>query len=138
MPKLKELALFSVAGTAGFLIDSAVLYLLKETLGLYGARATSFLCAVIGTWLINRRLTFRHRSSNLPLHKEFAKYLAMMLLGGAANYAIYVLSVYANSTVREHPIIGVALGSLAGMVINYAQMKFLLFKAKPVPNDKQE
>lgn len=138
MPKLKELALFGVAGTAGFLIDSAVLYLLKETLGLYGARVTSFLCAVIGTWLINRRLTFRHRSSNLPLHKEFAKYLAMMLLGGAANYAIYVLSVYANSTVREHPIIGVALGSLAGMVINYVQMKFLLFKAKPVPNDKQE
>lgn len=138
MPKLKELALFGVAGTAGFLIDSAVLYLLKGTLGLYGARASSFLCAVIGTWLINRRLTFRHSPSNLSLHKEFAKYLIMMLLGGTANYAVYALSVYANSTVHEHPVIGVALGSLAGMVINYAQMKFLLFKAKFPPEHKQE
>lgn len=129
MPKLKELFFFGLAGTVGFLIDSTTLYMLKGALGLYLARAISFLCAVIGTWLINRSLTFKHHSSQLTLSREFLRYLIMMLLGGVVNYLVYALSVYNLPTVREHPILGVALGSLAGMVVNYLQMKLLLFKA---------
>lgn len=129
MPRLKELFSFGLAGTAGFLIDSAVLYALKGAMGLYLARAVSFLCAVLGTWLINRNLTFQHRSSQLSLGQEFIRYLTMMLLGGAVNYLAYALSIHYLPTVRDYPILGVALGSLAGMVVNYLQMKLLLFKA---------
>ncbi|WP_454007181.1 GtrA family protein [Alcaligenes sp. Marseille-Q7550] len=128
MPKLRELIFFGLAGTAGFLIDSAMLYMLKDALGLYLARVASFLCAVLGTWLINRSLTFQHRPSRLPLAHEFIRYLGMMMLGGAVNYLVYVLAVHNLHTVREYPVIGVALGSLAGMLVNYAQMKLLLFK----------
>lgn len=129
MPRFKELFLFGLAGTAGFLIDSAVLYALKGAMGLYLARAVSFLCAVLGTWLINRNLTFQHRSSQLSLGQEFIRYLTMMLLGGAVNYMAYALSIHYLPTVRDYPVLGVALGSLAGMVINYLQMRLLLFKA---------
>lgn len=129
MRKLKELLFFGLAGTAGFLIDSAVLYTLKSALGLYTARFISFLCAVVGTWLINRNLTFQHYSSQLSLSQEFLRYLPMMLLGGIFNYLVYALSVYNLPTAKEYPVLAVALGSLAGMIVNYLQMKLVLFKS---------
>jgi putative flippase GtrA len=36
---VRKFVLFGIAGGMGFVVDTAVLYLLKGALGLYGARA---------------------------------------------------------------------------------------------------
>lgn len=130
MPKRKELVHFAIAGGCGFVIDTLVLYMLKGALGPYIARLISFICAVFVTWIINRSLTFKHSPSGLSLAKEFIRYFCMMINGGLANYLTYSLSVFFSPYVARYPVLGVALGSAAGMIINFVQVKLFLFKKK--------
>ncbi|HZY68233.1 MAG TPA: GtrA family protein [Devosia sp.] len=127
---MKKFLLFSIAGGAGFVVDTAVLYLLKDILGLYGARAISFLLAVLTTWLINRSLAFAAQRSDDPIWREFLKYLGAMILGGAVNYAVYAVLVALFPLVGEHPIIGVAAGVAAGMLVNFTLAEKLVFRAR--------
>lgn len=128
MPFLREIFLFGVAGGIGFLVDSGILYLLKGELGLYGARVFSFLAAAFATWVVNRNLAFQACRSGVSLRKEFSAYLVLMASGGLVNYALYAWLVTSSEAVAEHPVLGVAVGSLGGMIINYLAARFLLFK----------
>jgi len=123
-----ELLLFGLVGTAGFIADTAVLYLLRDALGNYWARAVSFLCAVFVTWVLNRNLTFRRKTSNKTARQEFLHYFAMMLAGGTVNYLAYAALVTWSPTVQRWPVLGVAAGSLAGMVVNYLQLRLVMYK----------
>lgn len=125
---IKELFLFGLVGVAGFLVDSGVLYLLKASLGLYVGRLVSFFCAVIATWLLNRFMTFRQRHSGMTLSREFQRYFLMMLGGGVVNYCVYAVLVYFSNTVADQPVWGVAVGSLAGMLVNYSLARIFVFK----------
>lgn len=129
-----EVCIFVFAGAVGFLVDAAVLYLTKAQFGLYGGRAISFVCAASTTWLINRTLTFAGHNSGKPLLHEYLSYMFLMFGGGIVNYCAYAAGILVSSTVATHPIIGVAIGSLAGMTVNFVSSKFLLFrKNKPDP-----
>lgn len=125
---LQETVLFGVIGTAGFIVDTAVLYLLKDTLGPLAARVPSFLAAVLTTWWLNRRVTFAHRPSGLKKTQEFQRYLTIMLVGGAINYVVYAVLLSSFETVRTHPVVGVAAGSIAGMMANLLAARCLLFR----------
>jgi putative flippase GtrA len=124
----RELFLFGLVGLAGFLVDSGVLYLLMGTLGLYLGRLVSFASAVFTTWLLNRHMTFRQRHSGMSLTREFRRYFLMMVGGGAVNYGVYALLVYFSNAVANQPVWGVAVGSLAGMLVNYSLAKVFVFK----------
>ena len=124
----KEFFRFALAGEAGFIVDAGILHLCQPALGYYGGRALSFACAVFTTWLINRSLTFRNKHSGLSLWQEFLRYVSLMLAGGAVNYGCYVVLTLVSATVREFPVLGVAAGSIAGMLGNYLSVKFLLFR----------
>lgn len=128
MKLLREIFFFGLAGAFGFVIDTALLYQLRGSLGPFYARIFSFLAAVLATWLMNRRLTFRDRQSGLSARREFASYLILTLAGGTVNYGVYAWLIVAYPLVLEHPIIGVAAGSLAGMSVNLASSRFLLFR----------
>lgn len=128
MQFLRDSIFFGFVGAIGFLVDVAVLYSLAGLIGLFYGRAVSFLAAVLATWLLNRRWTFRHRSSGLASSREFAVYLALMLVGGAVNYSVYVWLVVFYQLALQHPVIGVAVGSLAGMLINFLASRFILFR----------
>src|SRR5580692_3145965 len=52
---------FGVVGVIGFLTDTAVVYGLRASLGLYGAGAVAYIVAASGNWLLNRIWTFRGR-----------------------------------------------------------------------------
>jgi len=131
---MSQFLLFAVSGTLGFLVDSLTLYLLKGALGLYLARAVSFLAAVFFTWLFNRSLTFRNQRSGYSRRSEFGVYLALMAAGGSVNYLIFSLLVFFFPLVHAQPIIGVAAGSIAGMFVNWVTSKYFLFrKSKPSP-----
>lgn len=119
---------FGAVGTIGFLIDTAVLYLLRGMLGLYAARLVSFLCAASVTWFLNRHLTFAQRRSSYAPTTEMAFYILLMVLGGAVNYGLYAWLVATSPIVTQAPVLGVAAGSLAGMAVNLATSRFLLFR----------
>ncbi len=123
----RELFLFGIVGVIGFVVDTGVLYLFKPALGLYAGRLVSFFCAVVTTWLLNRQFTFRLRGSGVTLRREFSRYFVSMLGGGTVNYTCYALLIYFVATVAEQPVWGVAVGSLAGMLVNYLLAKFFVF-----------
>jgi putative flippase GtrA len=126
----RELVLFGVAGAIGFVVDAGVLYLLKPFLGLYVGRLFSFFCAALTTWVINRHLTFNQRASGLTLRQEFSRYLGLMLGGGVVNYTSYALLVYFVEFVARQPVWGVAVGSCAGMLVNWLLARLFIFHGK--------
>lgn len=125
---LRDTILFGIVGIVGFVVDTAVLYLLIEFLGPFYARIISFLSAVFFTWLLNRHFTFQNRNSGLSIRREFLAYLLLMLGGGSVNYAVYAFLIVAYPYAFHHPILGVAAGSLAGMIVNLVSSRFLLFR----------
>jgi len=130
MKVVRELVLFGLVGVIGFLVDSGVLYLLKSSLGLYYGRLFSFISAVFTTWILNRHLTFSERASGLSLFSEFFRYFGLMLGGGVVNYVSYALLVYFVEFVARQPVWGVAVGSCAGMMVNYLLARFFIFRGR--------
>ncbi len=124
---------FGVSGVAGFLVDAGVLALLTAVAGLnpYLARLPSFLAAATTTWLINRYWTFADRRGK-DRGREWRRYLLAMLVGGLVNYAVYALLVATVATVARWPVLGVAAGSLAGMMVNYLSSSRWIFRAGDV------
>lgn len=121
--------LFAVSGALAFLIDGGVVQALVSLAGSdpYLARGFSFLCAVTFTWAFNRRYTFVH-GRDQPAWPQWRRYVATQLGGFAVNYAVYALMVAWLPFVRAWPIVGVAAGSVAGLLVNYAAAKRLVFK----------
>lgn len=120
---------FCVAGVVGLVVDIAVLYVLAPLLGWYVARAGSFVAAASVTWWLNRRFTFalRPAHSQQPVWLEYVQYLASMLVGGTVNYLVYASVVYGVRSVFA-PVLGVALGSIAGLIFNYLAARHLVFR----------
>jgi len=124
---VKQLSQFAFAGTIGFFVDALSLWLVYPWTGAYAGRFISFSCAVITTWLINRSLTFRHQLDTKPLHTELALYFASTLVGGVVNLLAYFLVVYLFALSVAALPIAVAVGSLAGMLVNYTLTRRLVF-----------
>src|SRR5580698_1310309 len=114
----RQLLSFAVIGVIGFIVDSSVLYLAIDVgLGLYFGRVLSYLVAVTTTWVLNRHFTFPGaRSGNLPA--EWARFALSQLSGAAANLLTYGVLVHLVGVVTRHPIIGVAAGSVSGLLFN--------------------
>jgi putative flippase GtrA len=124
---------FGLVGTLGFVVDAGLLRLLLIAgLGYYAGRLVSFLAAATTTWILNRSFTFR-REAERRVHpaREWLAYLALMVAGGAVNYGVYALAIESAAPVRQYPEIGVALGSLAGMLVNYWSAKTMIFERRP-------
>ncbi|CNL80459.1 GtrA-like protein [Yersinia aldovae] len=128
MKILREFFFFGISGIIGFLVDTAVLYLLRGCWGPFIARGFSFFAAVLVTWLFNRAITFKKKRSGMNPQNEFFSYLLLMLGGGVINYGLYSWLITAYKIVLENPIIGIAAGSIAGMVVNLATSRFILFR----------
>ena len=135
---MRSLLLFGVAGVLGLVVDAAVLYALAPWLGWYAARVASFWAAASATWAFNRRLTFSDApapATRRGVLRQYAHYLAAMLAGGAVNYAVYALTLarvpMPGINPGLKPLACVALGSLAGMVVNYASSRWLIFRRAP-------
>ncbi|WP_447771384.1 GtrA family protein [Variovorax boronicumulans] len=128
----REFLSFAVVGAAGFVVDVVVLYLLAPLLGWYGARVLSFLAAATATWALNRRYTFSARRANNgsgSVLREYLGYLVTMLGGAVVNYGAYVLVLHEMNGAWA-PALGVALGSCAGLVVNFLSARYLVFRAK--------
>lgn len=125
---LRQFFIFGLVGTAAFLVDVAVLYALREFLGLFVARIVSFLVATLFTWSVNRTLTFANGRSRLSPHAEFLRYLLFVLGGGGVNLLTYTWLVTSVALVASHPFLGVAAGSITGMLVNFSLLKWILYR----------
>ena len=125
---------FGLVGGVGFVVDSSVLYaLMAGGMGFGYGRIVSFLSAVLVTWLLNRRFTF-HVTDQASLVQEAIAYLSAMTLGGLLNLVTYALIMAAFTYHPILPMLGVAGGSLVGMVANFSAAKWWVYRA-PSPTE---
>lgn len=119
---------FGISGGIGFLVDVAVLYLaMAAGADFYLGRGISFLCAVFATWQINRNYAFKP-SGAMSLWQEWWRYLLAMLGGGAINYLCSAVAVALLPPSPLAPMIAVAIGSIAGMSVNFISSKLFVFR----------
>lgn len=118
---------FALVGAAGFAVDASALYLAMHFgAGHYSGRVISYLAAATFTWALNRRYTFKAQQDS-NLFREWIKFLAANLVGGMVNYSTYAALVAASTMVANWPILGVAAGSVAGLVVNFTLSRRLVF-----------
>jgi putative flippase GtrA len=124
---LRQFFVFGVIGTAGFVVDTSTLYLAMGFMGLdhYSGRVVSWFVAATFTWAMNRRFTF---SDSRPPFRQWLAFLASNAVGGLVNFGIYAAMVTFMPLVAEHPVIGVAVGAIAGLFFNFSASKYVVFK----------
>lgn len=128
--KFKELLQFGIVGTIGFLADSGVLLLLLHFgLNPYWGRLGSFFVAVSCTWVLNRNFTFKAKKTT-TFWTEWMKYVMANSMGAVLNYGVYAILLYKVGLVAQWPVLGVAAGSLAGLMANYINSTVFVFKTK--------
>jgi putative flippase GtrA len=130
---LQQAVRFAAVGVLGFLVDAGVLSVARSLLGLdlYSSRALSYLAAVTATWALNRAFTFKEHASAAKL-REWARFCAANTGGGAVNLGVYALLVNYVPLVHEVPVLGVAAGSLSGLLVNFTLSRIYVFRAHRV------
>ena len=118
---------FGVVGVIGFVIDTAAVYGLRHTLGLYGAGLLAYVFAASATWLLNRVWTFRGRGS-APAHRQWAIFLATNMVGFVLNRGTYAVLVSFVAVAAAQPVIATAAGALAGMFANFSLSRRVVFR----------
>jgi putative flippase GtrA len=129
-PIHSQLFRFCVAGAIAFVVDAGIVQGLVVWQGWnpYLARLVSYLGAASTAWWLNRRFTFG--AGDDPVHQEWIKYLTVNTAGGLVNYATYAALVLASDTVRLIPALGVAAGSVAGLLVNFGLNRWLVFRRR--------
>jgi len=123
---LAQFLRFGTVGTGGFLIDTAVVYALRGSLGLYGAGMVSYLLAASSNWALNRAWTFRGRGDG-PAHRQWARFLGVSLVGFVLNRGTYAALVTWVPLCASQPVFAIAAGSVAGMFVNFALSRRVVF-----------
>jgi putative flippase GtrA len=133
----RQILLFAISGVIGFVVDAGIVQLLVREFGAnpYGARVLSFLAAATTTWGFNRRYTFAGHGG-ASRRRELARYLIAMAFGFVLNYGAYALCVATWPLVRSWPAIGVAVGSVAGAVVNFLSSKYWIFRPSARASDR--
>lgn len=126
---MRQVVLFCVGGFFGFLIDAGIVQFLVSVFDAnpYLSRLLSFVCAATGTWLFNRRFTFKGVRHYGQLG-EWSRYLFAMSGGFAVNFTIYSILVYHHALVQRLPALAVAVGSLGGFVVNFSASRFWIYR----------
>jgi len=116
---------FCAVGTVGGVIDAGILQacVVGAHANPYAARIVSFLAAASGTWLMNRRYTFE--VSHKPTHAEWLRYIGLMVLGALVNYGAFALCITFWAFAHAQPWLGVAVGSIAGLGVNFTTSRRL-------------
>jgi putative flippase GtrA len=120
---------FCCVGVLGFLLDTATVYALRGSLGLYGAGLVAYLVAGSGNWILNRIWTFRGHGSG-PAHRQWAVFLATNLVGFTLNRGTYALLVTFVPACAEEPVYAVAAGAIAGLALNFGFARKVVFQGR--------
>lgn len=124
---IKRFSHFAAVGAIGFLADSTVLLLAIPLAGHYGGRVVSFGAAVVVTWWLNRMLTFRDRRSTGRIF-ELTRYVGSQSIGATTNLVLYTVCVAVSQRMHDQPLLALAIGSAAGLIVNYTLAHRVVFR----------
>lgn len=125
-----RILVFAAVGGVGFAIDAGVLTVMMQLLGfnLYVSRLTSFSCASLATWLLNRSLTFRTATRGVEASgSEYFRYVTVQIVGAMINLLVFVLLVQLRPTLSELPVVPLAVGAVFGLLFNFAATRFWVY-----------
>ena len=123
-----QIGTFVLVGLIAFFVDAIVLTFLSMWAGISAilARIPSFLAAVITTWLLNRRYSFRTRAP--ASFQEFFHYLGAMIIGLSANLVTFIIIVSLSQIAADVPVLALVPATAAGMVSNFVLGRMILLK----------
>jgi putative flippase GtrA len=124
---LMQFLMFSSVGAVGFVADTATVYALRQSLGLYGAGVVAYGVAATVTWILNRVWTFRGKGSG-PAHRQWARFLLVNLGGFVLNRGTYAVLVTFVPLCAAEPVWAVAAGAVAGMFLNFSLSRAMVFQ----------
>ncbi len=124
---LAQFLMFGTVGAVGFVADTATVYALRYTIGLYGAGAAAYGVAATVTWILNRLWTFRGHGSG-PAHQQWARFLLINLGGFVLNRGAYGILVTFVPLCAAEPVWAVAAGAIAGMFLNFGLSRSMVFR----------
>lgn len=126
LPFDRRLLRFTAVGGLGFAIEAILLtwFASVPEVGPMLGRGFSFPLAVLATWWLNRRLTFR--SSNDP-RREGMRYFGVQLLGALANLAVFALLVFIFPSLYRFPVIPLFLAAIVGLGVNFILSRKFVF-----------
>ncbi len=119
-----EFLRFCVAGGIGFVTDFLLLHAgLALGLGPLIARFISATLALLVTWQINRRFTFRVVAP--PSAVEATRYMLLNGTGFALNLGVYTLCVL---WLAMSPSLSIVVASAVAMLFNFAGNRYWVFR----------
>ncbi len=123
---MKKLLRFGIVGTAGFLIDAAVLLLLLKAtpLGPFLARLVAITVALVCTWFLNRSFTFG--ASRHSIAVEGFRYGSVGITSAVVNYLLY--SALLISAPMLTPFAALAFASIAAMAFSFFGYSRFVFR----------
>ncbi len=95
--------------------------------GVYLSRAVSVVVAVSVTWYLNRRFVFRTSGVNRRI-PEYSRHVIAQGGGLIVNLFFYLLLLQLFDALKSQPLVPLAIGSGAALVVNYLGAKFWTFR----------
>jgi putative flippase GtrA len=123
---LQQIWRFALVGIAGYVVNAGMVEALAPAMGPICAQVLAFPVAVTVTWWLNRRYTFG--ASHRAIHHEWLRFVLANALGWVVNNGAYVWMIFSMPLAYKHPALAVAVGSLAGMVFNFAMTRQFVFQ----------
>jgi len=124
---LRQFLRFGTVGAVGFVADTATVYALRASAGLYVAGAVAYVVAATVTWVLNRIWTFRGRGSG-PMHRQWALFLGANGLGFVLNRGTYFILVTVSPLCVQYPVLAIAAGVAMGMFLNFHLSRTIVFR----------
>lgn len=118
---------FGLVGLTGLAIDTALVYGLRGSLGLYGAGVVSYIVVASINWVLNRIWTFRGQGSG-PAHRQWMRFMVANLVGFILNRGTYALLVTFVAAATAQPVIATSAGAIAGMFVNFSLSRRMVFR----------
>jgi putative flippase GtrA len=121
---------FGCVGCVVYIYDTLAFTLLLNVLdSSVVARLISVASAILLSWIINHKFTYRYAWSDLRVQK-FATFFISQLPGAAINAIATLVTLHGIEFVGERPWLAVAIGSLAGMISNFTMAHHFVFSRK--------
>jgi putative flippase GtrA len=120
---------FALVGVVGFIVDAGTLQgrVSLAGWGLISARLVAVPTAVFATWVLNRTVTFPESHAG-PALRSLARYFAVSAAGATVNFCVYSALVFASTSMAALPVLPLAIGSIAALVVNYLGSKHYAFR----------